>query len=517
MIFTQRFQELLHQTLVTLGNRNHFIQAVRKPITNFIGQIFFFENILIQPNIIGIVQQHGMRLLTITACASDLLIVVDSTERKVEMQYQANVGDADSHSERCSSYYDRFRTVDELHFVIFALIRIHIGMTLHNLTRELFGQIIKHDINIPFHKNLLERKHLFEYNEEQRIGTAGRVKSLGTDAITKDYVRDVGIFADIFNFYIYGGRQIIQPEQLVERDSTKIALPYGVDGAVVPFQKFRDVQKLYSVMTDGKTEYVLYGVENQSEVHYAMPVRNNLYDALEYAGQVESAARSHRREMREKDHQESKITPNTGEFLSGFWRRDKLIPSVTLTIFFGSEEWDGPLSLFDMMDVSDTEVLSCIDNYHVHLIAPAQMADEEIMKFQTSLREVMLFIKYSKDKAALNNVLSSNQERFQQLERRAADVIKAATNLGITYEDRKGKVDMCQAVQDMCKESEAIGIAKGIAQGISQGISQGIAQGEAQKAQQITQNLYKMGMELEKIAQGVGYTVETVKQWLNLS
>ena len=71
------------------------------------------------------------------------------------------------------------------------------------------------------------------------------------DAITKDYVKDAGVFADIFNYYIYGGRRVILPEQLTERDSTKIALPYGADGAVVPVQKFRDVQKLYAAMTDG--------------------------------------------------------------------------------------------------------------------------------------------------------------------------------------------------------------------------------------------------------------------------
>lgn len=45
---------------------------------------------------------------------------------------------------------------------------------------------------------------------------------LKTDTITKDYVKDAGVFADIFNYYIYGGRQVILPEQLTERDSTKI-------------------------------------------------------------------------------------------------------------------------------------------------------------------------------------------------------------------------------------------------------------------------------------------------------
>ncbi len=69
------------------------------------------------------------------------------------------------------------------------------------------------------------------------------------DTITKDYMSDTAIFADVFNYYIYGGEQIIQAEQLIERDSTKITLPYGADGAVVPVQKFRDVQKLYAAMT----------------------------------------------------------------------------------------------------------------------------------------------------------------------------------------------------------------------------------------------------------------------------
>ncbi len=318
------------------------------------------------------------------------------------------------------------------------------------------------------------------------------------DTVTKDYVKDVGVFADIFNYYIYGGRQVILPEHLTERDSTKIALPYGADGAVVPIQRFRDVQKLYAAMTDGNMEYVLYGAENQTEIHYAMAVKNNLYDALEYAGQVEEAAKSHRKEMKRKKKQggtsteEGRKTPNTGEFLSGFWAEDRLIPSITVTIFFGSEEWDGPLSLFEMMDVSDPEVLACMDNYHVRLIAPAQMSDDEIMKFQSSLREVMLFIKYSKDKENLSRVLAANEERFREVERRAADVIETITNSGMKYDEKEKVVDVCQAIQEMRKESEQ------------------------KKAREVAGNLYKMGLDNEKIAQAVGYAVETVNEWLGL-
>lgn len=287
------------------------------------------------------------------------------------------------------------------------------------------------------------------------------------DTVTKDFISDTTVFADVFNYYIYGGRQIILPEKLEERDSVKIALPYGADGAAVPVQKFRDVQKLCSAKTDGRMGYVLYGAENQAEVHYAMAVKNNLYDALDYAGQVEEAARSHRRAMKmakkagEAAHEEGKKSPGSGEFLSGFWKEDRLIPSVTVTIYFGCDEWDGPLSLFDMMDVDDPEVLKCMDNYHVRLIAPAQMTDEEIGKFQSSLREVLLFIKYSKDKKRLDEVLRRNEKRFRELERRAADVIQVITSTELGYGEEEGSVDVCQAIQEIREEERMIGEKRG--------------------------------------------------------
>lgn len=319
------------------------------------------------------------------------------------------------------------------------------------------------------------------------------------DAITKDYISDTTVFADVFNYYIYGGQQVILPEQLEQRDPTEVALPYGADGAVVPVQKFRDSQKLCTVMTDGKLEYVIYGAEAQAEIHNAMVVRNNLYDALEYAGQVNEAAKSHRRAMKaEKERRErgeeisdkDKIEVSSKEFLSGFWAGDKLIPSVTVTIYFGAEEWSGPKSLFDMMEVKDSRVLSCIDNYRLRLIAPAQMSAEEIMKFQSSLREVLLFIKYSKDRESLDRILKDNEKRFKEVERRAVDVIEVITHSGLKYEESERSVNMCQAIQEMRTEAEL------------------------KKAQEVSRNLYEMGIDIDKIAKAVGYAVEMVKGWL---
>ena len=103
------------------------------------------------------------------------------------------------------------------------------------------------------------------------------------DALINEYMSDNERFADIFNFLIYDGRQVIDPKKLRELDRTELALPYG-DGAKKSdvIQKYRDVFKLLAAMEDDDAAYLLLGVEDQSHVHYAMPARNMLYDAAQY-------------------------------------------------------------------------------------------------------------------------------------------------------------------------------------------------------------------------------------------
>lgn len=61
------------------------------------------------------------------------------------------------------------------------------------------------------------------------------MKKLGKiDAVTKEYIKDPVIFADVFNKYLYHGRQIIRPESLTEMDTTEIVVPYGEGKAGVP-------------------------------------------------------------------------------------------------------------------------------------------------------------------------------------------------------------------------------------------------------------------------------------------
>ena len=277
---------------------------------------------------------------------------------------------------------------------------------------------------------------------------------MGTkDTITKDYMADNRVFADVFNHMLYKGEKVIDPETLQPLDTTALAVPYGAEKAELPVQKFRDEFKAFNVMQDESRIYLLLGIENQSEQHFAMPVKNMVYDSLEYAGQVEKSSKSHR-EARQR-------APTSGEYLSGFYRDDRLIPVITVVVYFGADIWTAPRSLHEMLSVQEPEVLSMVPDYRINLFSPAEIKDEELDKFQSNLREVMLFIKYAKDKRKLQE-LTSEDSNFQSLELKAARVINSITGLKLRLKENERSVDMCQAVQEMCDDARAEGESLGL-------------------------------------------------------
>ena len=51
---------------------------------------------------------------------------------------------------------------------------------------------------------------------------------MGTkDTITKDYMADNRVFADVFNHMLYKGKNVIDPDTLHPLDTTALAVPYG--------------------------------------------------------------------------------------------------------------------------------------------------------------------------------------------------------------------------------------------------------------------------------------------------
>ena len=276
---------------------------------------------------------------------------------------------------------------------------------------------------------------------------------MGTvDIVTKEYMRENAIFADVFNYLIYGGKKVIDPAGLTEVDTATSAV-----GKKDALQKYRDVLKAAVIKQDEKMSYVLLGVENQTDVHYAMPVRNAIY-ALQYGKQVSDIAAGHRRSQKDYSGKTG------GEYLSGFLKEDHIKPVITLVIHFGAEEWDGPLSLHEMMPIRDMEILSYVENYRIHLIDPAKLTEEELNKFSTSMREVMGYIKYSNNKEKLLDFLRTDTHK--SIEMNAARVIKTITKTPIKISEEKEGIEMCQVIEELIAESEARGEVRCKAEGM---------------------------------------------------
>lgn len=98
--------------------------------------------------------------------------------------------------------------------------------------------------------------------------------------------------------------------------------------------------------------------ENQSKIHYAMPLRHMLGDAFSYLKEYNEIAKKYKGEK-------PRGTPD--EFLSKMKKSDRLHSVLTICIYYGETPWDGPRSLIDMLDIPEA-FKPLISDYKFHLI-----------------------------------------------------------------------------------------------------------------------------------------------------
>lgn len=229
-------------------------------------------------------------------------------------------------------------------------------------------------------------------------------------------------------------------------------------------QKFRDdVRKIIF-----NTNFAIIGLENQDHVHQGMPVRIMMSDAASYDKQLRQLRRHHRR----------KRDLSGDEFISGFSRRDKVHPVITICIYYGKAPYNGAKELYQMMDCEDIpgKLKPFLNNYKIHVLELQNF--ENIDCFKTDLREVFGFIQRSGDAQAEQTFTFENEEKFRVLDEEAYDVITSLTGSREleqwkeNYREEGGTINMCEAIRGMIRQ----GMEEGIMQGIEQGIEQGMCQ-----------------------------------------
>ena len=324
---------------------------------------------------------------------------------------------------------------------------------------------------------------------------------MGTkDAVTKKYMSDSKRFADVFNYYVYGGKQVIKSENLTEMDPTEIAI-LPMLKKVFSKQKFRDVLKRCMVKTGDKVVYVLFGVENQSDIHYAMCVKNLLYDALNYAGQIDSKV---------KEHHDKKDLDGD-EFLSGFSKEDTVIPVVTLTIYWGKEKWDGCIKLSDMFPRNTPkEIRALATDYKLNLLTPDNITDYKL--FHTDIGDVMELIKRSDEPDALEKMAEERNGQWK-LENESVLVLNSVINAGIMVNTQKGYVDMCKATSSLIEKGRMQGLIEGRVEGREEGREEGRVE-ESERVSKLYLYLLNSGKneEMKKAMEDTDYRNALLKK-----
>uniref|UniRef100_UPI004057014C hypothetical protein n=1 Tax=Acetatifactor sp. TaxID=1872090 RepID=UPI004057014C len=235
--------------------------------------------------------------------------------------------------------------------------------------------------------------------------------------------------ADFWNGILFQGRQEIRPEELEYSDK----------------------------------EY--YGI-----IKNTMPVRKLAYDAQEYQRQMQKVIGQNRVEaarLAEEAKMTAKPMPNkywrnSGEFLYGLHKGDKIPPLITVALYCGTEKYDGCNDLSDMLNSKyiDTEYGKWISGYPLHVIVLQDLQEEY---FKTGLRELIGVMKRSSDSEALLEYCNENRERFEKLDDFTIETIGVMIgnqNL-IQFKQERGGLDMCKAFEMVKEEGRLEGKIEG--------------------------------------------------------
>ena len=241
------------------------------------------------------------------------------------------------------------------------------------------------------------------------------------------------------------GEQKLHPEDLKEAD-VDLSSVLKFNGHLETIQRLRDVVKKTAYGMD----FVIWGIENQQKIHYAMPLRHMIEDALSYLKEYNEIA---------KKNLDEKTTNTKDEFLSRFKKTDRLHPIITLCVYYGEKEWDGATSLKEMLELPDY-MESLVPDYKLNLI---QLRNSEGVLFKNrdvqTIFEVSRLI-YKKEYGKITSIYKD-----QNLAYELGIVIGAITGSQelINYaasEKGGGQFNMCTALDELIESGREEGKEK---------------------------------------------------------
>ena len=318
------------------------------------------------------------------------------------------------------------------------------------------------------------------------------------DAVIKKFLEKPENFSDLFNGSLFQGKQVLKADMLGDLPGESMISFSDKEGKKVSARRYRDIIRKAS----GRTTYAVFAVEGQEKTHYAMPVREMVYDALNYATQVKEISDMHRRD---KDYRDS------SEFLSGLLREDRLAPVITICLYYGTGEWEGPRELYDLLDIPEEyeDLKPFMSNYKVNLV---QASDVDPENFRTDLKLIFRLLSMASDGKEMKRYIRERSEEFSHISYETYDCLRELLHVDKWWkinEDTnsgKGEVNMCKALEEIAEMARQEGVELGKKAGEKEGFEQGLL-----LAKQVIR-LAKEGHSVEEMAEICGIPAEKIRE-----
>ena len=280
-------------------------------------------------------------------------------------------------------------------------------------------------------------------------------QKLSPDIVLKNYWNDNEQFADMFNAVLFEGKQMIKADELVDAD-TEESMVFEHRKYADSIKASRDNIKIRKKSTLFGVEFVLLGLESQEHIHYAMSMRVMGYDYAAYKKQYDSNAKKYN----------TMSGLNEDEYLSKMKKTDKLIPVITLVVYYGEKEWDGAKNLHGMLHIPEG-LEKYVNDYQMLLVE----AKENNLSFHNvnnkylfHLLEILLDTELPRNEVKEKAIQYSEEHH---IDKTVIMTVASATNTKLDYDLlAKGDGRMCTVFDEIAKEGEAKGIVVGKAEAV---------------------------------------------------
>lgn len=138
---------------------------------------------------------------------------------------------------------------------------------------------------------------------------------------------------------------------------------------------------------------------------------------------------------------------------------------INFVLYYGEEDWNGAKDIHGILNFGD--IPEClrdkISNYQVHVIEVRKLKDTSV--FKTDVRQVFDFIRFSKDKKKLKELIETDAS-YQFLDEDACDMVTAYVGDEKMFKWKEkhkkgGKVNMCQGLREWIEDEREEGREEG--------------------------------------------------------